>query len=242
MKKLLLISLFIVNYSLLIVPKAFAVKLCKQEKPCDWLNSHPWNNDDSMPDETTDYICNPACESESNSANATWTVTITNGLGRSGTISGQSRCSANGTTNPPVADTSDNGYYCWCRVTNIVDSTVGKTCAAGSNDAPWVLHFLYANPNAEMCRAGCAYDCVYAIRYGFSYMCHRDALLNISPIASEVTCPLNGTCTYPGSGYKTVADNASCGTGYIETTAPRLYISGSFSDAKGSYGYNCHAN
>jgi hypothetical protein len=57
-----------------------------------------------------------------------------------------------------------------------------------------------------------------------------------------VTCPASGTCS-SNSNYKTVADTASCGDGYVETTTPTLYISGTYSDGKGSFTYaNCTAN
>jgi hypothetical protein len=64
---------------------------------------------------------------------------------------------------------------------------------------------------------------------------------NSTPAASAVTCPMSGMCT--NSDYKTVADNASCGTGYEETTVPALTISGEYEDSKGTFTYgNCVAN
>jgi hypothetical protein len=57
-----------------------------------------------------------------------------------------------------------------------------------------------------------------------------------------VTCPLSGTCS-SNSDYKTVADGASCGTGYVETTSPALTISGEYENEAGTFTYGgCTAN
>jgi hypothetical protein len=218
-----------------------AVKLCG--KP----SNHPWKSNTSFGG-AVDYTCSPVCGATSSSADATWTVTITNGLGISGTISGQSRCAASNSTNPPVANTSNSGTYCWCRVTSIVDSTAG-TCPADSNGAPWV--YYSDNSFAAYCRQDCAGNCANGcVRGGTYYACSRSALLNIpactwldsfSAPVSTVTCPLEGTCE--NSDYKTVADGESCGDGYVETNTPALTISGSYTDSKGSFTYgNCTAN
>jgi hypothetical protein len=234
MKKILTILLFIALAS-----PSHAIKLCKKDGPCDWVASHPWNSDTDISGNSSS-TCNPTCQTVSSGADATWTVTITNGLGRSGTISGQSRCSNDNSTNPPVADHS-NGGYCWCRVTSIVDNTAG-TCPADSNGAPWV--FYYGSGNAANCRQYCAYRCAgNCVQFGTHYDCSRSKLLTLpTTTASAVTCPISGTCT-SNSNYKTVADTASCGTGYTETTTPALTISGTYSDSKGSFTYGtCTAN
>ncbi|MDR1826467.1 MAG: hypothetical protein LBQ49_02120, partial [Rickettsiales bacterium] len=130
----------------------------------------------------------------------------------------------------------------------IVDSTNNQTCDADSNGAPWV--FNYSNGDVYYCRRSCANICaLYCIRLGSGNLCSRSALLNIpacewlgsAPTASSVTCPLSGTCENPD--YKTVVDNAPCGTGYVETTTPALTISGEYGDSKGTFTYgNCTAN
>jgi hypothetical protein len=138
-----------------------------------------------------------------------------------------------------VANTSSSGYYCWCRVTNIVDSTNNQTCPADSNGAPWVYFGGNYDLGAADCRQFCANRCaIYCIRDGTYSMCSRSALLTIpAPTTiSSVTCPASGTCT-TNSNYKTVADTASCGTGYEETTSPALTISGTYSDSKGTFTY-----
>jgi hypothetical protein len=217
-----------------------AVKLCGK------LGPHPWKSNDSVYNQSS-HTCNPTCSTDSSSADATFTVTIIDGPGRTGNISGQSRCSNNDSTNPPVANRS-SGLYCWCRVTSIVDNTAG-TCPADSNGAPWVFYRDFVG--AAYCRQGCANICAYGcVRYGMLSSCSRSALLNIPACgwldsfympASAVTCPLNGTCE--NSDYKTVADNESCGDGYVETTSPALTISGEYEDAKGTFTYgNCVAN
>ena len=225
-----------------------AVKLCGR------TSNHPWKSNTDILYSNTSHTCNPTCETASSSADATWTVTITNALGRTGSISGQSRCSANGTTNPPVANTSNNGYYCWCRVTSIVDSTAG-TCPADSNGAPWVFdgYGIGGGDLGAVCRQLCAHFCANGcVQQGVGSNCSRSALLNIptctwldsflAPV-SAVTCPVSGACNSNPIYYKTVADNASCGTGYVETTSPALTISGSGSDSKGTFTYgNCVAN
>jgi hypothetical protein len=242
MKKLLLITFFILNSSFFIT-SSHAVKLCKGI-PCDWVASHPWKSDTYYEYGNSNSTCSPQCETNTSSADATWTVTMTNAHGRSGSISGQSRCAVDSTTNPPAA--SSAGMYCWCRVTNIVDSTAGNTCPADSNGAPWVFGNDYSYSSANNCRRDCAYGCAYGcVQSGANYDdCSRSALLTIpvTPTVSSVTCPASGTCT-TNSSYKTVADTASCGTGYVETTSPALTISGSYTDSKGSFTYtNCTAN
>jgi hypothetical protein len=222
-----------------------AVKLCGK------LSAHPWKSDTSF-SSASSYTCNPTCQTASSSADATWTTTITNGLGRSGSISGQSRCAANGNTNPPVANTTASGTYCWCRVTSITDSTNNITCNANANGAPWVFYSDLNDSGAASCRQYCAISCAGScVRYGTSGSCSRTKLLTIpsctwldssfTPV-SAVTCLIEGTCS-SNADYKTVADNASCGDGYVETTSPALTISGTYSDGKGSFTYgNCTAN
>jgi hypothetical protein len=82
----------------------------------------------------------------------------------------------------------------------------------------------------------------------FTFSCIRSNFFNFpdntppTPTASAVTCPISGTCS-SNADYKTVADNASCGAGYVETTTPSLTISGSGSDTKGTFTYGtCTAN
>jgi hypothetical protein len=170
MKKLLLIIFFIA-----LAPSARAVPLCKKNNPCAFVASHPWKSNTSISGSAATYTCNPTCQTASSSSDTTWTLTITNGLGRTGSISGQSRCSNSNSTNPPIADHS-NGTYCWCRVTNIVDSTNNQTCPADSNGAPWVFDFNYSA--AAYCRQGCAGYCANdCVRPGTDGSCSRSALL-----------------------------------------------------------------
>jgi hypothetical protein len=210
-----------------------AIKLCGK------TSSHPWIA-------AGDLYSRSSQTNSSYTVDGTFIITFTGNP--TGSISGQSRCAANGTTDPPVADTT--GRFCWCRATNVVDTTNGKTCDANNNGAPWGFYLLYSSVSycQSFCAEGCAESCV---RHGSYGRCSRIGLLTIpacewlSPSltpASAVTCPLSGTCT-SNSDYKTVADTASCGDGYVETTSPALTISGTYSDSKGSFTYgNCTAN
>ena len=56
---------------------------------------------------------------------------------------------------------------------------------------------------------------------------------DVNPAA--VTCPTNGTCA--DANFKTVDDGESCGSGYSERTSPTLTISGTYSDAAGTFTY-----
>jgi hypothetical protein len=148
----------------------------------------------------------------SSSADATWTVTITNALGRTGSISGQSRCSANNSTNPPVADTSNSGSYCWCRVTNIVDSTNNQTCPAGDNGAPWVFLRIFLSAGAVGCRQYCAKYCADCVLYDTNDICSRSALLTLPTL----TCP-SGSTLVNDDDYVVTCDD-TCPSGYVKVT------------------------
>ena len=142
----------------------------------------------------------------------------------SGTVNGQSGCFSSDSS------ATGSGNYCWCRMTN-VNGDVG--CAGN-----WVFIFNYG----DNCTNGCAFLCGFCARTGWYNLCSRSALLALSNSVSAVTCPTSGTCS-TNSNYKTVADNASCGTGYEETTGPTLTVSGSYSNANGTFTYtNCAAN
>jgi hypothetical protein len=208
MKKLL-VTLLIVNCSLLIAPSHAA-------SPCAWVTSHPWKSNTNITSNSS-YTCNPTCNTASSSADATWTVTITNGLGRTGSISGQSRCSANGTTNPPMADTSSNGEYCWCRATSIVDSTNNQICPADSNGALWVFGNYYYS--ADSCRQDCAYFCANScVRSGAGNVCPRSALLTLT----YLTCP-SGSSLVNDDDYVVTCDN-NCPSGYVKANDEFLIV------------------
>ena len=153
-----------------------------------------------------------------------WTLSVTSSP--TGAVVGQSGCFSSGSS------ATGSGQYCWCRMTGVnMGSGDNPLCVGG-----WV--FLYSGND---CALDCANGCGSCAQSGSSGSCSRSALFSIRE-EPAVTCPISGTCDST-SLYETIADSESCETGYEETTGPTLTVSGSYSNANGTFTYGtCTVN
>jgi hypothetical protein len=229
-----------------------AVKLCGKSSSFTWRS----NTRLDSPTGTIVYEYQTNASDEPPEG-AWWTITTLRPFNI--TVSGEVICATNSTSRPPIPNAQNVGA-CMCRITSITDNTNNLTCDVDSADAPWAYAHGFGVSLDSNCRRDCWRRCVdYCFFSGTHpvnsfYTCTRSKLLEFpgcdwldeststAPTASAVTCPINGTCENPD--YKTVADNESCGDGFVETTTPALTISGEYEDATGAtftYG-NCTAN
>ena len=179
-----------------------------------------WTNDNSLPGTFTGGI---------GWNNISWTATITGTS--AGTVGGVGKCTSHATD--PDSAPSATGTHCWCRIITIN----GINCPSA-----WASFGEYGTldncQNTSTDPVPCAQFCAYVMLHG-SYISNwfRSSLL-----APSITCPPLGICR-GNSNYQTVTATVQCPAGWVETTAPKLTISGNNSDAKGNFYYNiCMAN
>ena len=191
-----------------------AIKLCK--KGCSARSAlDAWGNASGTIGSMTD-------------AGIAWTLNVTSSP--TGTVNGQGGCFSSDLS------ATGSGGFCWCRITSV--NTGSGTDSQCAND------WLYTDQYYSSCMTPCSIACgTCAQADSLPGFCSRKTLFTVptTSTVSAVTCPTSGTCS-TNSNYKTIGDNESCGVGYEETTGPALTISGSYSNANGTFTYNCTAN